>query len=133
LQALDALRMLGEGCPSTTLAFNMHASVVMPLLESADVSAATKRRIADLVVHQAIGTDTSRRCARGIPLRRRPDPVGSGYAEGWRAYLGRVYDRAVYRRFRQMVGIAAVMRDATARFEELRGLRRQLAAAASPT
>ena len=29
----------------------------------------------------------------------------------------------------QMVGIAAVMRDATARFEELRGLRRQLAAA----
>jgi PAS domain-containing protein len=28
----------------------------------------------------------------------------------------------------QMIGIAAVMRDATARFEELRALRRQLAA-----
>ena len=33
----------------------------------------------------------------------------------------------------QTVGIAAVMRDATARFEELRGLRRQLAAATPPT
>jgi alkylation response protein AidB-like acyl-CoA dehydrogenase len=44
--------MLGHGCPSTALAFNMHASVVMPLLESAEVSAATKRRIAELVVHE---------------------------------------------------------------------------------
>jgi PAS domain S-box-containing protein len=33
----------------------------------------------------------------------------------------------------QMIGIAAVIRDATVRFEELRGLRRQLAAAAPPT
>ena len=35
----------------------------------------------------------------------------------------------------QMIGIAAIMRDATARFEELRTLRRQLAAhtAASPS
>jgi PAS domain S-box-containing protein len=33
----------------------------------------------------------------------------------------------------QMVGIAAVMRDATARFEELRTLRRQLAAIQNPT
>ena len=35
----------------------------------------------------------------------------------------------------QMIGIAAIMRDATARFEELRALRRQLAAhsAASPS
>jgi hypothetical protein len=30
----------------------MHASVVMPLLKSAEVSAETKRRIADLVVQQ---------------------------------------------------------------------------------
>ena len=47
-----AYEALGEGCPSTALAFNMHASVVMPLLESAEVSAETKRRIADLVVQQ---------------------------------------------------------------------------------
>ena len=29
-----AFEALGAGCPSTALAFNMHASVVMPLLES---------------------------------------------------------------------------------------------------
>ena len=33
-----AYEVLGQGCPSTALAFNMHASVVMPLLQSAEVS-----------------------------------------------------------------------------------------------
>jgi alkylation response protein AidB-like acyl-CoA dehydrogenase len=47
-----AYEVLGQGCPSTALAFNMHASVVMPLLESAEVSVATKRRIAGLVVEE---------------------------------------------------------------------------------
>src|SRR5205814_8408045 len=47
-----AYEALGEGCPSTALAFNMHASVVMPLLKSAEVSVEAKRRIADLVVQQ---------------------------------------------------------------------------------
>jgi len=47
-----AYEALGQGCPSTALAFNMHASVIMPLLESAEVAAETKRRIADLVVHE---------------------------------------------------------------------------------
>src|SRR5215469_13957732 len=47
-----AYEALGQGCPSTALAFNMHASVVMPLLESAEVAAETKRRIAELVVHE---------------------------------------------------------------------------------
>jgi hypothetical protein len=42
---------LGRGCPSAALAFNMH-SAVMPLLESAGVSAETKRPIADLVVQE---------------------------------------------------------------------------------
>ena len=45
-----AYEVLAEGCPSTALAFNMHASVVMPLLESAEVSTETKQRIAELVV-----------------------------------------------------------------------------------
>ena len=40
-----AYEALGEGCPSTALAFNMHASVVMPLLESTEVAAKTKRHI----------------------------------------------------------------------------------------
>jgi alkylation response protein AidB-like acyl-CoA dehydrogenase len=46
-----AYEVLGQGCPSTALAFNMHASVVMPLLESPEVSSESKRRIAGLVVH----------------------------------------------------------------------------------
>jgi alkylation response protein AidB-like acyl-CoA dehydrogenase len=45
-----AYEALGQGCPSTALAFNMHASVVMPLLASAEVTAETKRRIARMVV-----------------------------------------------------------------------------------
>jgi hypothetical protein len=47
-----AYEALGQGCPSTALAFNMHASVIMPLLESAEVAPETKRRISDLVVHE---------------------------------------------------------------------------------
>src|ERR1700684_2561046 len=34
-----AYEALGRGCPSTALAFNMHASVVMPVLESDEVTA----------------------------------------------------------------------------------------------
>jgi alkylation response protein AidB-like acyl-CoA dehydrogenase len=47
-----AYEALGQGCPSTALAFNMHASVVMPVLESPEVAAATKRWLADLVVRE---------------------------------------------------------------------------------
>jgi len=47
-----AYEVLGQGCPSTALAFNMHASVVMPLLESPEVSAESKRWIAELVVRE---------------------------------------------------------------------------------
>ena len=47
-----AYEVLGQGCPSTALAFNMHASVVMPLLESPEVCAESKRWIAELVVRE---------------------------------------------------------------------------------
>jgi alkylation response protein AidB-like acyl-CoA dehydrogenase len=47
-----AYEALAQGCPSTALAFNMHASVVMPLLQSAEVSSQTKQRIAALVVQE---------------------------------------------------------------------------------
>jgi alkylation response protein AidB-like acyl-CoA dehydrogenase len=47
-----AYEVLAQGCPSRALAFNMHTSVVMPLLESAEVSAEAKRHIAELVVRQ---------------------------------------------------------------------------------
>ena len=47
-----AFEALAQGCPSTALAFNMHASVVMPVLESPEVMTDAKRRIAELVVEQ---------------------------------------------------------------------------------
>ena len=48
-----AFEALGQGCPSTALSFNMHASVVMPLLDSPEVSPQAKRQVADLVVAPA--------------------------------------------------------------------------------
>ena len=45
-----AFEALGQGCPSTALSFNMHASVVMPLLDSPEVTPQAKRQVADLVV-----------------------------------------------------------------------------------
>ncbi len=47
-----AAEELAQGCPGTALAFNMHLSIIGPLLESAEVSPATKQRIADLVVRE---------------------------------------------------------------------------------
>jgi alkylation response protein AidB-like acyl-CoA dehydrogenase len=47
-----AFEALAAGCPSTALAFNMHASVVMPVMASPEVGVDAKRRLADLVVHQ---------------------------------------------------------------------------------
>ena len=48
----DRVRGIGAGCPSTALAFNMHASVVMPVLESPEVGDEAKARMADLVVRR---------------------------------------------------------------------------------
>jgi alkylation response protein AidB-like acyl-CoA dehydrogenase len=45
-----AFEALGQGCPSTALSFNMHSSVVMPLMDSPEVSPQAKRHVADLVV-----------------------------------------------------------------------------------
>jgi alkylation response protein AidB-like acyl-CoA dehydrogenase len=47
-----AYEALAHGCPSTALSFNMHASVVNPLLESPEVTAGAKRHLIDLVVNQ---------------------------------------------------------------------------------
>lgn len=47
-----AYEALGQGCPSTALSFNMHASVVMPLLASPEVSSAAKQYVADLVIKE---------------------------------------------------------------------------------
>jgi alkylation response protein AidB-like acyl-CoA dehydrogenase len=45
-----AAEELAQGCPATALSFNMHLSIVGPLLESPEVPPATKQRVADLVV-----------------------------------------------------------------------------------
>lgn len=47
-----AYEALGQGCPSTALAFNMHASVVMPILQSPEVPDETRHRIAAMVVRE---------------------------------------------------------------------------------
>jgi alkylation response protein AidB-like acyl-CoA dehydrogenase len=46
-----AAEELAQGCASTALAFNMHLSIVGPVMESPRVSAATKDRLARMVVH----------------------------------------------------------------------------------
>jgi alkylation response protein AidB-like acyl-CoA dehydrogenase len=47
-----AYEALGAGCPATALAFNMHASVVMPVLESPEATIETKQRLGDLIVRE---------------------------------------------------------------------------------
>ena len=80
-----AYEMLGQGCPSTALAFNMQASVVMPLLESAEVSNETKRQIAELVVQERklIAGNFSETVTTSLigerPLKARARQVDAGY------------------------------------------------------
>jgi len=80
-----AYEALGQGWPSTALAFNMHDSVVLPVLQSAEVTTAAKRHLADLVVQQGklIGGNfsepgtTSLIGERGLTARARK--VDGGY------------------------------------------------------
>ena len=46
-----AAEELAQGCASTALSFNMHLSIVGPLMESPLVPAAVKTRVARMVVH----------------------------------------------------------------------------------
>ena len=81
-----AYEALGQGCPSTALAFNMHASVVMPVLQSDEVGGAAKDLIADLVVrqHQLIGGNFSEPATTSLigerPLSARARRVEGGYS-----------------------------------------------------
>ncbi|HZT87489.1 MAG TPA: acyl-CoA dehydrogenase family protein [Stellaceae bacterium] len=80
-----AYEQLAQGCPSTALAFNMHASVVMPLLQSPEVSPEAKRRLADLVVRQRklIAGNFSEPVTTSLigarPLKARARRVAGGY------------------------------------------------------
>jgi alkylation response protein AidB-like acyl-CoA dehydrogenase len=81
-----AFEALGQGCPSTALAFNMHASVVMPVLESPEVSDDAKRHIVDLVVRrkQLIGGNFSESGHTSLigerPLAARARRIDGGYS-----------------------------------------------------
>jgi alkylation response protein AidB-like acyl-CoA dehydrogenase len=81
-----AYEALGQGCPSTALAFNMHASVVMPVLLSTEVGGAAKELLADLVVRQRrlIGGNFSEPGTTSLigerPLSARARRVDGGYS-----------------------------------------------------
>jgi alkylation response protein AidB-like acyl-CoA dehydrogenase len=81
-----AYEALGQGCPSTALAFNMHASVVMPVLQSAEVAPAAKQLVADLVVRQRqlLGGNFSEPGTTSLigerPLSARARAVDGGYS-----------------------------------------------------
>jgi alkylation response protein AidB-like acyl-CoA dehydrogenase len=81
-----AYETLAQGCPATALAYNMQASVVMPLLSSPDVSDRAKDLIADLVVRQGklIGGNFSEPGTTSLmgerPLAVRARPVDGGYS-----------------------------------------------------
>jgi alkylation response protein AidB-like acyl-CoA dehydrogenase len=97
-----AYEALGQGCPSTALAFNMHASVVMPVLESPEVSTDAKRLVADLVVRQGklIGGNfsepgtTSLIGERGLTARARR--VDGGYSITGRKIFATMLQAADY-------------------------------------
>ena len=81
-----AYEALAQGCPSTALAFNMHASVVNPVLESPEVSAASKRMIADMVVggRQMIGGNFSEPSTTSLIGERPLATVVRRAQDGWR-------------------------------------------------
>jgi alkylation response protein AidB-like acyl-CoA dehydrogenase len=95
-----AYETLAQGCPSTALAFNMHASVVMPLLQSAEVSSQTKQRIAALVVQERklIAGNFSEPVTTSLvgerPLKTRASRVDGGYRVSGRKMFASMLEAA---------------------------------------
>jgi alkylation response protein AidB-like acyl-CoA dehydrogenase len=97
-----AFEALGQGCPSTALAFNMHASVVVPILESDEVTREAKRHLTDLVVHQRqlIGGNFSEPNTTSLigarPLSARACRVAGGYRITGRKMFASMLEAADY-------------------------------------
>jgi alkylation response protein AidB-like acyl-CoA dehydrogenase len=97
-----AYEALGQGCPSTALAFNMHASVVMPLLECVEMATETKRRIAQMVVHDRclIAGNFSEPITTALigerPLKTRARRVDAGYSFSGRKMFASMLEAADY-------------------------------------
>ena len=97
-----AYEALGQGCPSTALAFNMHDSVVMPVLQSTEVTTEAKRHLADLVVRQGklIGGNFSEPGTTSLVgergLRARARRVDGGYSITGRKMFASMLEAADY-------------------------------------
>jgi alkylation response protein AidB-like acyl-CoA dehydrogenase len=97
-----AYEALATGCPSTALSFNMHASVVNPVLESPEVPETAKRHIADLVVNQGklIGGNFSEPGHTSLigerPLTARARRVADGYRVTARKMFASMLEAADY-------------------------------------
>jgi alkylation response protein AidB-like acyl-CoA dehydrogenase len=92
-----AAEELAQGCGSTALAFNMHLSVVGPVMESALVSRETKERLAKMVVHEGklIGGNFSEPTTSGlvgtaIPLARARRVPGGYRITGKKAFASMI-------------------------------------------
>jgi len=81
-----AAEELGRGCASTALSFNMHLSVVGPLMQSPLVSHAVKERLAKLVVQDAklIGGNFSEPTTSGLVGTPAPLTRARRVADGYR-------------------------------------------------
>jgi alkylation response protein AidB-like acyl-CoA dehydrogenase len=97
-----AYEALGRGCPSTALAFNMHASVVMPIIESDEVTSEAKQRLIDLVVTQGkmIGGNFSETGHTSLigerPLSVRARAADGGYRISGRKMFASMIEAADY-------------------------------------
>lgn len=97
-----AYEALGQGCPSTALAFNMHASVVMPLLDSPQVTREAKQHMVDLVVGQRklIAGNYSEPSATSLigerPIDTRVRQVDGGYRITGRKMFASMLEAADY-------------------------------------
>src|SRR5262245_7824484 len=92
-----AAEELGQGCASTALSFNMHLSVVGPMLESPLVPPATRERLAKMVVQEGklIGGNfseptTSSLVGTPIPLTRARRVEGGYRITGRKAFASMI-------------------------------------------
>jgi alkylation response protein AidB-like acyl-CoA dehydrogenase len=92
-----AAEELAQGCASTALAFNMHLSVVGPVMESPLVPRATKERLAAMVVHERrlIGGNFSEPTTSGlvgtaVPLARARRVDGGYRITGKKAFASMI-------------------------------------------
>jgi alkylation response protein AidB-like acyl-CoA dehydrogenase len=81
-----AAEELAQGCASTALAFNMHLSIVGPLMQSPQVSTATKQRLAKLVVEEQklIAGNFSEPTTSGLVATPVPSTRARRVADGYR-------------------------------------------------